>query len=125
MRSLSVNLLASSLYSSSLAHTHKTYSYEMLFGRTPFHGLDRDDTFDNILSSALTFPSDIPVSRECQELIQGLLTRNPNKRLGAHGGAEEIKNHPFFKPINWALLRNQRPPFVPRPGMQELPWSTS
>lgn len=94
----------------------------MLFGRTPFHGVDREDTFDNILSSALTFPSAIPVTRECQELIQGLLTRNPSKRLGAFGGAEEIKNHAFFKHVNWALLRNQNPPFVPRPGMLAQPW---
>lgn len=29
-------------------------------------------------------------------------------------GAEEIKSHPWFKGINWALLRNDAPPYVPR-----------
>lgn len=29
-------------------------------------------------------------------------------------GAEEVKNHPFFKNINWdTFLQNSTPPFVP------------
>jgi len=50
-----------------------------------------------------------------QDVIAKLLLRDPAKRLGAHAGAEEIKAHPFFSGINWALLRNTQPPFVPRP----------
>ena len=95
----------------------------MLFGRTPFHGVTRDDTFDNILSSALVFPSDIPVSRDCQDCISQLLFRNPARRLGSNGGAEEIKSHPFFKDVNWALLRHQAPPFIPRSGGNKQPWT--
>ncbi|KIY92675.1 hypothetical protein MNEG_15287, partial [Monoraphidium neglectum] len=34
--------------------------------------------------------------------------------LGTRAGAEEIKAHPFFEGINWALLRQQTPPYVPR-----------
>ena len=44
---------------------------------------------------------------------QELLVRDPQRRLGAKAGAEEIKAHPFFKSIEWALLRWHRPPFVP------------
>ena len=51
------------------------------------------------------------VSSECQSLIQGLLVKDPAKRLGAKYGAEEIKAHPFFAGINWALLRHKRPPY--------------
>ena len=29
-------------------------------------------------------------------------------------GADEIKLHPWFAGINWALIRNQTPPYVPR-----------
>jgi hypothetical protein len=29
-------------------------------------------------------------------------------------GAEDIKKHPWFEGINWALLRHQPPPYVPR-----------
>jgi hypothetical protein len=33
-------------------------------------------------------------------------------------GAEEIKKHPWFDGINWALLRHQQPPYVPRKAQQ-------
>lgn len=36
--------------------------YEMLFGRTPFRGKNRQNTFSNILEKELYFPSSIPVS---------------------------------------------------------------
>lgn len=35
--------------------------YEMLYGRTPFRGKNRQKTFANILHKDLTFPSSIPV----------------------------------------------------------------
>ena len=39
---------------------------------------------------------------------QGLLTRDPAKRLGSGPtGALEIKRHPFFKSINWAKLEKR------------------
>lgn len=90
--------------------------YELLYGTTPFRGARRDDTFENILSAPLTFPSKPQVTPACIDLIQQLLHKNPLKRLGAQRGAEEIKAHPFWKGINWALLRQQTPPFVPRKG---------
>lgn len=49
-----------------------------------------------------------------QDLIALLLERDVKKRLGSVAGAEDIKNHTFFKDINWALLRNTVPPFAPR-----------
>nr|AML76648.1 putative LOV domain-containing protein [Lupinus polyphyllus] len=36
--------------------------YEMLYGRTPFRGKNRQKTFSNILHKDLTFPSSIPAS---------------------------------------------------------------
>nr|XP_006007552.1 PREDICTED: protein kinase C epsilon type [Latimeria chalumnae] len=47
------------------------------------------------------------------------MTKSPNKRLGcvvAQGGEEAIKQHPFFKEIDWVLLeqRKIKPPFKPR-----------
>lgn len=27
-----------------------------------------------------------------------------------------MKNHPFFKPITWALLRHMKPPMIPHQG---------
>lgn len=54
-----------------------------------------------------------------QDLISQLLERDPAKRLGAHAGAEEIKAHPFYESINWALLRNTRPPYIPRRNVRK------
>lgn len=47
------------------------------------------------------------------------MTKNPNKRLGcvaSQNGEDAIKQHPFFKEIDWVLLeqRKIKPPFKPR-----------
>ena len=39
--------------------------------------------------------------QEARQIILLLLNRNPSKRLGAHGDAEEVKQHEFFAGINW------------------------
>ncbi|KAJ8491144.1 hypothetical protein OPV22_012865 [Ensete ventricosum] len=84
--------------------------YEMLYGRTPFRGKNRQKTFANILHKDLTFPSSIPVSLAARQLIHGLLNRDPANRLGSKTGANEIKQHPFFREINWPLIRCMTPP---------------
>ncbi|KAL6963560.1 Phototropin-2 [Sarracenia purpurea var. burkii] len=81
------------------------FLYEMLYGRTPFRGKNRQKTFDNILHKDLTFPSSIPVSLSARQLIHALLNRDPADRLGSNTGAHEIKHHPFFRGINWPLIR--------------------
>jgi len=49
------------------------------------------------------------LSEECKNLIVSLLNRNPSKRLGAGSeGAEEIKRHPFFKTIDWHVVREKK-----------------
>uniref|UniRef100_A0A2P2MC80 non-specific serine/threonine protein kinase n=1 Tax=Rhizophora mucronata TaxID=61149 RepID=A0A2P2MC80_RHIMU len=89
--------------------------YEMLYGRTPFRGKNRQKTFGNILHKDLTFPSSIPVSLAARQLINALLNRDPAKRLGSNSGASEIKQHPFFRGINWPLIRCMRPPPLDAP----------
>ncbi|KAG8363784.1 hypothetical protein BUALT_Bualt19G0058300 [Buddleja alternifolia] len=89
--------------------------YEMLYGRTPFRGKNRQKTFANILHKDLTFPSSIPVSLAARQLIHALLNRDPSSRLGSNGGANEIKQHPFFREINWPLIRCMSPPPLDAP----------
>nr|AML76350.1 putative LOV domain-containing protein [Phaeomegaceros coriaceus] len=89
--------------------------YEMLYGRTPFRGRNRQKTFSNVLNKELTFPSSIPVSLTGRQLIRGLLQRDPTRRLGAYQGANDIKSHPFFTGINWALIRWMNPPPLETP----------
>ena len=76
--------------------------YEMLFGNPPFLSDNKDDLFKNILEkdeNEIFFPDYI--SKECQNFIKSLLSKNPEKRLGNLKDAFEIKNHPYFKDVNW------------------------
>lgn len=40
------------------------------------------------------------------------MQRNPDKRLGSKNDYEDIKNHPFFKEVNWGKVfrREIKPP---------------
>ncbi|XP_041990400.1 phototropin-2-like [Salvia splendens] len=89
--------------------------YEMLYGRTPFRGKNRQKTFANVLHKDLTFPSSIQVTLPARQLVHALLNRDPSSRLGSNGGANEIKEHPFFKGINWPLIRCTIPPPLDAP----------
>ncbi|SCU92781.1 LAFA_0F12816g1_1 [Lachancea sp. 'fantastica'] len=87
--------------------------YEMLFGFTPFKGDNTNKTFSNVLKNDVTFPNNNEISRSCKDLIRRLLIKNESKRLGSKFGASDIKKHPFFKKVQWSLLRNQEPPLIP------------
>ncbi|RUP45486.1 Serine/threonine-protein kinase nrc-2 [Jimgerdemannia flammicorona] len=91
--------------------------YEMLYGITPFKGVNRNATFANILKNEVQFPDHPgtqPVSSLCKSVIRKLLNKDEHRRLGSRAGASDVKSHPFFKTVNWALLRNAEPPIVPQ-----------
>lgn len=44
-------------------------------------------------------------SLQAKQLMYRLLHRDPKNRLGSLEGANEIKRHPFFRGVNWALVR--------------------
>ncbi|KAI7848242.1 kinase-like domain-containing protein [Circinella umbellata] len=92
--------------------------FEMLYGITPFKGNNRNETFSRILHFEPSFseqptPYGTSVTNNCKSLIRKLLHKDENKRLGSRAGASDIKAHPFFKSINFALLRHCVPPIVP------------
>nr|AML79181.1 putative LOV domain-containing protein [Limonium spectabile] len=84
--------------------------YELLYGYTPFRGKTRQKTFTNVLEKNLKFPKNKEVTLNAKQLMYQLLQRDPKNRLGFLEGANEIKRHPFFKGINWALIRCVSPP---------------
>merc|ERR1719262_952997 len=78
-------------------------TYEMLTGLPPFYTRDREKLFDRIRRGELTYPSYVtPVAKT---VLQSLLQRDPDRRLGGGpGDAEEVKNTPFFTGIDWKAI---------------------
>ncbi|CAM9570413.1 unnamed protein product, partial [Choristocarpus tenellus] len=87
--------------------------YELMLGTLPFSRLVGDEaTFASIVNSKLTFPSGHPLSPDVLDFIKQLLHKDPSQRLGERNGVGEIRRHPFFSNVHWALIANQKPPFV-------------
>ncbi|TXG49350.1 hypothetical protein EZV62_025225 [Acer yangbiense] len=91
------------------------FIFEMLYGVTPFKGVDHELTLANIVARALEFPKEPLVPGPAKDLITQLLVKDPTRRMGSTMGAASIKHHQFFAGVNWALLRCTKPPYVPRP----------
>lgn len=103
--------------------TFGIFLYELLYAKTPFKGADNELTLTNVVAHPLIFPPNtdtVNVSECAKDLIRGLLVKDPMKRIGSIRGAGEIKAHPFFEGVNWALIRCACPPEVPKPYRAEL-----
>ncbi|KAI8808579.1 kinase-like domain-containing protein [Cladochytrium replicatum] len=116
--------------------------FEMLYGFPPFCSQTRDQTRHKVLNwrKFLRFPPKPHVTTEAQGLILRLCC-DRNDRLGRapvgdnpkdisrkqtaqkdkmldlielEGDATDIKQHPWFRGIQWDTLQTQSPPFVPR-----------
>ncbi|XP_058108208.1 probable serine/threonine protein kinase IREH1 isoform X2 [Magnolia sinica] len=87
--------------------------FELIVGIPPFNAAHPQKIFDNILNRTIPWPR-VPeeMSYEAEDLIDKLLAEDPHQRLGAKG-ASEVKQHPFFKDINWDTLARQKAAFVP------------
>lgn len=48
-------------------------------------------------------------------MLQGLLHRDKNLRLGTKGGVDEIINHPWFYGLDWEAIKKKeiKAPYVP------------
>ncbi|KAK4741696.1 hypothetical protein SAY87_025284 [Trapa incisa] len=101
--------------------TFGIFLHELLYGKTPFKGSGNHETLLNVVDQQLKFPESPATSYASRDLIRGLLVKEPQNRLGVKRGATEIKQHPFFEGVNWALIRCSTPPEVPRPMEAELP----
>ncbi|CAH9143474.1 unnamed protein product [Cuscuta epithymum] len=95
--------------------TFGIFLYELLHGMTPFKGSGNRATLFNVVGQPLRFPDAPQVSTVARDLIRGLLVKDPHKRIAYKRGATEIKQHPFFEGVNWALVRSALPPYIPEP----------
>jgi serine/threonine protein kinase len=89
--------------------------FEMCCGWSPFYADDTPQMYRNIAFGKVRFPRDA-LSTEGRNFVKGLLNRNPRHRLGANGGATELRSHPFFADVDWEALGKKRvvPPFKPK-----------
>ncbi|WPH04634.1 Protein kinase C-like protein [Acrodontium crateriforme] len=88
--------------------------YQMLLQQSPFRGEDEDEIYDAILADEPLYPIHMP--RDSVSILQKLLTREPELRLGSGPtDAQEIMSHAFFRNINWEDIYHKRvaPPFLP------------
>ncbi|KAI3517509.1 hypothetical protein L1887_16724 [Cichorium endivia] len=88
--------------------------YEMLTGKPPFRGGNRQKIQEKIVKDKIKLPGFL--SSEAHSLLKGLLQKESSRRLGSGvGGGDEIKKHAWFKTINWKKLegREVKPCFVP------------
>ena len=99
--------------------------FEFLYGYPPFHADTPEKVFNNILLGKIDWPELTPdedmkfCPPDAKDLINKLLVMNPEERLGFNG-ADEIKNHPYFKNIHWDTLFEEPAPFTPMLDDPEL-----
>lgn len=89
--------------------------YEMLTGLPPFYCRDREKLFEKIRKGYLDYPRSL--SARSQNLLRGLLTKDPRRRLGSGpNDAEDIKQHAFFIEMDWDKLTagDIQPPWDPQ-----------
>ncbi|XP_064406089.1 uncharacterized protein LOC135351084 isoform X2 [Halichondria panicea] len=93
--------------------------YEMMYGLPPFFSEDVTQRHTNIIQKSLKLHTHICITSSAQDLLESLLQKDKNVRLGDHN---DIKFHSFFKSINWDALFNKRlkPPFIPSPVKDAL-----
>jgi len=89
--------------------------YEMLAGYPPFFDDNPFCIYEKILAGRLEWPQHVEATPK--DLIKRLLVQDRTKRLGnMKAGAEDVKKHRWFKPIDWedVFYKQLKPPIVPK-----------
>uniref|UniRef100_A0A8C4YRK5 non-specific serine/threonine protein kinase n=1 Tax=Gopherus evgoodei TaxID=1825980 RepID=A0A8C4YRK5_9SAUR len=88
--------------------------YEFLVGSVPFFGDTPEELFGQVISDEIAWPEgDEALPPDAQDLTSKLLCQNPLERLGT-GSAFEVKQHRFFKDLDWNGLLRQKAEFIPQ-----------
>jgi serine/threonine protein kinase len=90
--------------------------YEFLTGGLPFQASTPLEVFKRIRERDIKYPTigrgENEMTPEAHDLIERLLDINPKTRLGAKS-IDELKNHNFFKGLQWDKIMEMEPPFKP------------
>jgi len=87
--------------------------FEMLSGYPPFYDNDPVKIYKKIISSVIEFPRFLDT--KSKDIIRKLLNPEVSVRLGVHDDGESIKEHKWFRGIDWdEVLRREIPsPWTP------------
>ena len=88
--------------------------YEMHAGHAPFTDDDPMNVYKMIINTKPKYPEGF--DKELKSLVKHLLRRDLSKRYGNMvGGVSDIKNHRFFKSLDWNMLLSKKidAPFIP------------
>ena len=90
--------------------------YEMICGVPPFYDDNLNKIYYLIQNTEVSFPHNIYLSDDVKDIIFNLLKKDVKERLGYSSGIVEIKNHSFFKGINFQDIENKKieAPFIPK-----------
>ena len=89
--------------------------FEMMIGYPPFYSESSTETCKKILNweNHLEIRSETNISKDAVDILKRLINA-PEKRLGRNG-ADEIKQHPYFKNVDWKHIKETMiPPFIPQ-----------
>ena len=80
--------------------------YEIVLGKTPYEGNSRHEIKKQMHEKNVYIDINNVenFSEICVDFINGLLSKNPGKRLGAESGISQIKDDIFFRGLNWELI---------------------
>lgn len=90
--------------------------YEFLTGYPPFWNSNPMEIYKQIVNKPVHFPAEPHISDEAKDIILQLCTVDRSQRLGnMKGGAQKVRDHPFFKGIVWddVYYRKYRGPIIP------------
>ena len=84
--------------------------FELISGAPPFFSQDENLMYKNISENKLMFPEFF--SEEIKDLLTKMLDKNPKNRIGIENDKSDLKNHEFFRDINWddILQKKVKPP---------------
>ncbi|CAG8433938.1 12141_t:CDS:2 [Ambispora gerdemannii] len=88
--------------------------FEMLAGYPPFYDEDHMRLYEKIVAGRVKYPSFF--ESVVKDLLKRLLTADLSKRYGnLKGGSEDIKQHNWFKGVDWERLCRQEieAPYIP------------
>ncbi|XP_065819444.1 rhodopsin kinase GRK1b [Labrus bergylta] len=96
--------------------------FEMIAAKGPFRVRGEKVENEEVARRILNDPAPYTpaFSKDCKAICEGLMDKDPAKRLGfKNNDCDELKNQPFFTEINWGRLEAGMlpPPFVPDPKM--------